>query len=65
MEVEADSISYALLRANGMSDDVGRANAAYVSGWGKRDPETVKAAATTVARAVQELFKESTWSNAG
>jgi antirestriction protein ArdC len=65
MEVEADSISYALLRANGMSDDVGRANAAYVSGWGKRDPETVKAAATTVAKAVQELFKESTWVNAG
>ena len=64
MEVEADSISYALLRANGMSPEVGQANAAYVSGWGKRDPETVKAAATTVAVAVTQLFKESTWVNA-
>ncbi|TFD75438.1 ImmA/IrrE family metallo-endopeptidase [Cryobacterium sp. Sr8] len=65
MEVEADSISYALLRANGMSPEVGQANAAYVSGWGKRDPATVKAAAETVAKAVQALFKESAWVNAG
>lgn len=63
MEVEADSISYALLRANGMSPDVGRANAAYVSGWGKRDPESVKKAAETVSKAVKGIFAEGTWRN--
>lgn len=64
MEVEADSISYALLRANGMSPEVGRANAAYVSGWGKKDPATVKEAANTVSKAVKGLFESSKWRNA-
>jgi len=64
MEVEADSISYAMLRANGMSPDVGRANATYISGWSKRDPQSVKAAATTVSKAVKSLFETSRWQNA-
>lgn len=63
MEVEADSISYALLRANGMSPEVGRANASYVSGWGKKDAAAVKAAAGTVSKAVKELFTAHKWQN--
>jgi len=63
MEVEADSISYALLRANGMSPEVGRANATYISGWSKRDPQSVKAAATTASKAVKSLFEETRWQN--
>ena len=64
MEVEADSISYAMLRANGMSPEVGRANATYVSGWSKRDPAAVKAAATTVSKSVKSLFESTKWRNA-
>jgi antirestriction protein ArdC len=64
MEVEADSISYAMLRSNGMSPEVGRANASYISGWSKRDPKSVKAAATTVSKAVKSLFESTRWQNA-
>jgi antirestriction protein ArdC len=63
-EVEADSISYSLLRINGMSPGVGRANAAYISGWGKRDPETVEAAGKAVSKAVKEIIDGSKWRNA-
>ena len=64
MEVEADSISYALLRSNGMSPEVGRANASYVSGWGEKDATSVKAAAGVVSKAVKDLFSSNTWRNA-
>lgn len=64
MEVEADSISYTILRANGMSPEIGKANAAYVSSWGGKTPEALKAAADSVAKSVRAVFEKSSWRNA-
>lgn len=64
MEVEADSISYVLLRANGMSAEVGGANARYVAGWQGKDKETVKQAAQNISKAVKSLLDDGEWRNA-
>jgi antirestriction protein ArdC len=63
MEVEADSISYAMLRANGMDPSIVRTNASYVAGWGKADKDSVKNAANTVAKSVKALLGSSKWRN--
>jgi antirestriction protein ArdC len=63
MEVEADSFSYAVLRSNGMSPEVGQANASYIHGWSDRDATSVKTAAVTVSKAVKSVFEDSKWQN--
>lgn len=65
-ELEADSVSYVLLRANGMSPDVGKANAAYVFGWGKKadkSPEAVRRTGDVVTKAFEKLMTDHNWSN--
>lgn len=65
MEVEAESISYVLLRANGMNLGEGKAHGSYVYGWGgtKRDTEEVTASAETVSKAVSRLLSQNSWRN--
>jgi len=66
MELEADSVSYVLLRANGMSPDVGKANAAYVFGWGRKadkSPEAVRRTGDVVTKAFEKLMTDHNWSN--
>lgn len=66
MEVEAESISYVILRANGMSTAAGTESKGYVSGWAKaqKDPDTVKKSAEKVSSTVKKLLDDLTWKNA-
>lgn len=66
MEVEAESISYVILRANGMSTAVGTESKGYVSGWAKvqRDPDTVEKSAQKVSTTVKQLLSDLKWKNA-
>ena len=60
MEVEAESISYVLDRANGFDDQQGtRASAQYLKGWSfaAHDSEVVEKSAGVVDTAVMELVK--------
>jgi hypothetical protein len=66
MEVEADSISYLMLRANGLSPNVGRANAAYNFGWAKhadRTPAAVRKTGDRIAKAFEQLTTDHNWRN--
>lgn len=66
MEVEADSLSYLMLRSNGMSPDVGRANAAYNFGWAKhadRSPKAVRKTGDNIAKAFEKLTTDHNWRN--
>ena len=63
MEVEAQSISYVLVRANGMSPAMGRSSAPYVAGWGSKDPDALKNSGTAVSKAVKGLLGEHAWRN--
>jgi hypothetical protein len=66
MEVEADSISYLMLRANGLSPNVGRANAAYNFGWAKHadhSPKAVRKTGDTIAKAFEQLTTDHNWRN--
>lgn len=64
MEVEADSVSYVLLRANGMSPQVGAKTGRYVAGWGGSRPEAVKASAEIVQKTVKDLLATGGFRNA-
>lgn len=66
MEVEAESISYVLCRANGMTPNVGTQSKTYVAGWAKRntDPEIVKNSADKVSKTVKSLLEKNKWKNA-
>ena len=64
MEVEADSVSYVLLRANGMSPQVGAKTGRYVAGWGGSGPEAVKASAEIVQKTVKDLLATGGFRNA-
>ena len=64
-EVEAESISHVLLRANGMQSSADGASR-YVAGWAtiqKDNPGVVRAAGETVAKAVKELIGSGSWRN--
>lgn len=63
-EVEADSISYVLLRANSMSTQVGAKTGRYVAGWGGTGPEAVQASAEIVQKTVKDLLANNSWRNA-
>ncbi|WIB65710.1 ArdC-like ssDNA-binding domain-containing protein [Curtobacterium sp. MCBD17_040] len=66
MEVEADSLSYLVLRANGMSPEVGKANGSYVFGWAKHtdgSAETVRRTGEAVTRAFEKLMTDHNWRN--
>lgn len=63
MEIEADSIAYVMLRSNGMSTDAGTASAAYVRGWGAKNPGQLKECAETVSKAVKHLLGASPFRN--
>lgn len=66
MEVEADSFAYTMCRSNGMSTEVGKKVAAYVSGWARATPDPTKAvkdAANNVAKAVKTALGEGQWRN--
>lgn len=64
MEVEADSVSYVLLRANGMSTQVGAKTGRYGAGWGGAGPEAVKASAEVVQKTVKDLLANNSWRKA-
>ncbi|NQW89637.1 hypothetical protein HQQ88_04925 [Curtobacterium sp. VKM Ac-2861] len=66
MEIEADSISYLMLRFNGLSTNVGRANAAYNFGWVKHaehSPKAVPKTGDTTATAFEQLTTDHNWRN--
>lgn len=66
MEVEAESFSYVLCRANGMdAEETGGYSYAYVGGWsgGGGDVEVVRQAAENVAKAVKSSLASRTWAN--
>lgn len=62
MEVEAESIGYALLRSAGMRPPK-YASGAYVKGWAgvQRDTDTVKESATRVSATVKALLSSGSW----
>ncbi|WP_251153611.1 ArdC-like ssDNA-binding domain-containing protein [Cellulosimicrobium sp. Marseille-Q4280] len=64
MEVEAESVAYALCRANGMSTQVGDVSGTYVAGWaGPAGSEAVKASANAVAKATRTVLESQPWRN--
>lgn len=64
MEVEAESIAYAICRANGMSTKVGDASGTYIAGWAKAaGPDVVKKTAQKVSSVVKQILGEGSWQN--
>ena len=64
MEIEAESIAYAVCRANGMSTQLGDASGSYVAGWSRSAPEgAVKESAQRVSAVVKEILTSSGWRN--
>lgn len=64
MEVEAESIAYVTLRANGMSPEVGGKSSRYVAGWGGTDGEQVRKSAEHVQKTVKGLLGSGRFRNA-
>jgi len=66
MEVEAESISYVLMRANGMEAGAGSRSGKYVAGWAsvqRDDPKVVEKTAVKVTGVVRELLGKGSWRN--
>lgn len=57
MEVEAESVSYALTRANGMSHSGAKLSAQYVAGWSRHDPAALKQSADAVSKATKKILE--------
>jgi antirestriction protein ArdC len=62
IEVEAESVAYALCRNAGMKTPAETAGT-YVAGWARaeRDPEVVKKSAQAVCKAVKEILSDPAW----
>lgn len=66
MEVEAESISYVLMRANGMQAASGARSGKYVAGWAsvqKDDPKVVEKTAVKITGVIRELLGKGSWQN--
>lgn len=64
MEIEAESIAYAVCRANGMSRRLGDASGTYISGWAKAAGKAaVRESAQKVSSVVKEILGAGGWSN--
>lgn len=64
MEVEAESIAYAICRANGMSTKIGDASGTYIAQWAKAaGPDVVKKSAQKVSSVVKQILGEGSWQN--
>lgn len=64
MEIEAESIAYAVCRANGMSKKLGDASGTYISGWARSAGQAaVRESAQKVSAVVKEILGAEGWSN--
>src|SRR5699024_12518636 len=64
MEVEAESITYAICRANGLSTKIGDASGTYIAQWAKAaGPDVVKKRAQKVSSVVKQILGEGSWQN--
>lgn len=63
MEIEAESFAFSLSALNGLATQ-GKSGR-YVAGWGNTDPERVRKAAETVAKAVKATVQSGRWQNLG
>lgn len=64
MEVEADSVGYALLRANGVQPgNATKLSAQYVAGWSKHDPHALRESADTVSKATKKVLESTRFRN--
>lgn len=62
-EIEAESIAYAITRANGMSMDGSKLSAQYVAGWSKHDKDGLRESAETVAKATKKVLESGSFRN--
>ncbi|WP_460708970.1 ArdC-like ssDNA-binding domain-containing protein [Myceligenerans halotolerans] len=63
MELEAEAISYVLLRSQGMQIAEAKGPAAYVAGWTSEEPDLVKDAGARVADVVKDLLESGRFRN--
>lgn len=61
MEIEAESVSFALCAVNGFNSS--KKASRYVAGWGNTNPERVRQAADTVAKTVKKTLGSGRWRN--
>lgn len=64
MEMEAESISYAICRSNGMSSELSSTSSRYIKGWNTHNPEaTVEKTMKTISSTVKTILGSGLWKN--
>lgn len=56
MEVEAESVAYAVCRANGMTTEVSKYSSTYVAGWALAKPEVIHQSADRISKTVKDIL---------
>lgn len=62
-ETEAESVSYALVRANGMEGNSAKLSAQYIAGWSKHDKDALRECGTAVSKATKAILESTKFRN--